>query len=93
MLEKIIKPYKSKIVLLKLSIYDEKSLVFSRKLTDQYRNMKGIEEKTGVHDFYLGFSFLSVFLSNGTFFLAPLFHYPVRLGSINQYVGFRLFSV
>ncbi|PLR98526.1 DUF4011 domain-containing protein [Bacillus sp. T33-2] len=77
--EKVIKQSKSAIVLLKPSVNDEKSMVVSRKLTDLNRNMKGIEEETGVHDFYLGFPFLSGTLADGTFFQAPLFLYPVRL--------------
>ena len=58
-------------------------MAISKKLTDLYRNMKGIEDETGVHDFYLGFPFLSGFLSDGTFFQAPLFLYPVRLEKNN----------
>ncbi len=81
--EKIIKQTNSEIVLLKPSINDEKSMVISRKLTDLSRNMKGIEEETGVHDFYLGFPFLVGTLADGTFFQAPLFLYPVRLEKNN----------
>ncbi|MBM4764854.1 AAA domain-containing protein [Bacillus sp. B15-48] len=77
--EKIIKPSKSEIVLLKPSLNDENAMVVSKKLTNLYRNMKGIEDETGVHDFYLGFPFLSGFLADGTFFQAPLFLYPIRL--------------
>ncbi|MED4205735.1 DUF4011 domain-containing protein [Neobacillus mesonae] len=58
-------------------------MVISKKLTDLYRNIKGIEEETGIHDFYLGFPFLSGTLSDGTFFQAPLFPYPVRLEKNN----------
>jgi len=55
----------------------------SRKLTDLYRNLKGIEDETGMHDFYLGFPFLSGTLSDGTFFQVRLFLYPVRLDKNN----------
>lgn len=81
--EKIINASKSEIVLLKPSIDDVNAMVISKKLTDLYRNMKGIEDETGVHDFYLGFPFLSGCLSDGTFFQAPLFLYPVRLEKNN----------
>jgi len=81
--EKIIQQSKSEIVLLKPSLNDEKSMDVSRKLTDLSRNMKGIEEETGVHDFYLGFPFLSGMLADDTFFQAPLFLYPVRLEKNN----------
>lgn len=80
---KIIKQSKGEMVLLKPSLDDEKSMAISRKLTDLSRNMKGIEEETGVHDFYLGFPFLSGTLADGTFFQAPLFLYPVRLEKNN----------
>jgi hypothetical protein len=39
-LEKIIKPSKSDIVLLKPSMNDEPAMAISKKLTDLYRNMK-----------------------------------------------------
>lgn len=81
--EKVIQQSKSEIVLLKPSLNDEKSMGVSRKLTDLSRNMKGIEEETGVHDFYLGFPFLSGILADDTFFQAPLFLYPVRLEKNN----------
>ncbi|WP_423409023.1 AAA domain-containing protein [Heyndrickxia sp. MSNUG] len=80
---KIIKQSKGEIVLLKPSLDNEKSMAISRKLTDLSRNMKGIEEETGVHDFYLGFPFLSGTWADGTFFQAPLFLYPVRLEKNN----------
>ena len=81
--EKVIKQIKSDIVLLKPLLNDDKSMAISRKLTDLTRNMKGIEEETGLHDFYLGFPFLSGTLADGTFFQAPLFLYPVRLEKNN----------
>lgn len=81
--EKVIQQAKSEMVLLKPSMNDEESMVISKKLTDLNRNMKGIEEETGVHDFYLGFPFLSGTLADGTFYQAPLFLYPVRLEKNN----------
>jgi very-short-patch-repair endonuclease len=80
---KIIKQSKSEMVLLKPSMDNEKSMAISRKLTDLSRNMKEIEEETGVHDFYLGFPFLSGTLADKTFIQAPLFLYPVRLEKNN----------
>jgi very-short-patch-repair endonuclease/DNA polymerase III delta prime subunit len=83
--EKIINSPNKEIVLLKPTI-EKESIVISKKLTDLSRNMKGIEEETGVHDFYLGYPFLSGTLADGTFFQAPLFLYPVRLekSTVNQ---------
>ncbi|WHY79941.1 AAA domain-containing protein [Neobacillus sp. WH10] len=81
--EQVIKQTKREITLLKPSIDNETSMVIARKLTDLYRNIKGIEDETGIHDFYLGFPFLSGILSDGTFFQAPLFLYPVRLEKNN----------
>ena len=77
--EQIINQAKSEITLLKPTITNEPSMVLSKKLTDLFRNIKAIEEETGIHDFYLGFPFLSGTLYDGTFFQAPLFLYPIRL--------------
>ncbi|MGJ7922198.1 AAA domain-containing protein [Neobacillus sp. LXY-4] len=81
--EKIIKKTKSDITILKPKLDNEDSMLISKKLTDLLRNIKGIEEETGVHDFYLGFPFLSGTFSDGTFFQAPLFLYPLRLEKNN----------
>ena len=81
--EQIINQSKNEVILLKPTINSEISMNLSRKLTDLYRNIKGIEDETGIHDFYLGFPFLSGTLSDGTFFQAPLFLYPVRLEKNN----------
>ncbi|WP_078544615.1 AAA domain-containing protein [Litchfieldia alkalitelluris] len=81
--EKIIKQSKGEIILLKPSLDDEDSMVLSKKLTDLSRNLKGIEEESGIHDFYLGFPFISGTLSDGTFFQAPLFLYPITLEKTN----------
>lgn len=81
--EKIVKQSKSDITLFKPSMDNEETMILSKKLTDLSRNMKGIEEETGVHDFYLGFPFISGTLQDGTFFQAPLFLYPLRLEKNN----------
>ncbi|MEM5018413.1 AAA domain-containing protein [Metabacillus indicus] len=70
---------KGKITLLNPSLDDEKSMVLSKKLTDLYRQIKAMEDETGVHDFYLGYPFLSGTLLDGTFIQAPLFLYPIRM--------------
>ncbi|PLR67725.1 helicase [Bacillus sp. UMB0893] len=74
---------KGKITLLNPSLDDEKSMVLSKKLTDLYRQIKAMEDETGVHDFYLGYPFLSGTLLDGTFIQAPLFLYPIRLEKDN----------
>ncbi|PLR81214.1 AAA domain-containing protein [Bacillus sp. V33-4] len=81
--EKIIKQSKSDITLLKPTVDNEESIIISKKLTDLSRNLKGIEEETGLRDFYLGFPFLTGTLSDGTFFQAPLFLYPIKLEKNN----------
>lgn len=75
---------KGKITLLHPSIDDEKSMNLSKKLTDLYRQIKAMEDETGVHDFYLGYPFLSGVLLDGTFIQAPLFLSPVRLEKDNN---------
>ena len=52
--KKIVTQSKQDITLLKPVIDNEDSMVLSKKLTDLYRNIKGIEEESGIHDFYLG---------------------------------------
>ncbi|WP_421383355.1 AAA domain-containing protein [Bacillus salacetis] len=81
--EKIVKQSKSDITLFKPSMDKDETMILSKKLTDLSRNMRGIEEETGVHDFYLGFPFISGTLQDGTFFQAPLFLYPIRLEKNN----------
>ncbi|TSI02648.1 AAA domain-containing protein [Lysinibacillus sp. BW-2-10] len=70
---------KGKIVLVNPSLDDDKSMMLSQKLTDLYRQIKAMEDESGVHDFYLGYPFLSGVLFDGTFIQAPLFLYPIRL--------------
>ncbi|PYY29709.1 Uncharacterized protein PIL02S_01909 [Paenibacillus illinoisensis] len=74
---------KGKITLLQPSIDNEKSMILSKKLTDLYRQIKAAEDETGVHDFYLGYPFLSGVLLDGTFIQAPLFLFPIRLEKDN----------
>lgn len=81
--EQVIKQSKREVTLLKPSLDNETSMTIAKKLTDLYRNIKAIEDETGIHDFYLGFPFLSGTLTDGTFFQAPLFLYPVRLEKNN----------
>ena len=81
--EQVIRQSKNEITLLKPKSNDESSMLLSKKLTDLFRNIKDIEKETGIHDFYLGFPFLSGTFSDGTFFQAPLFLYPVRLEKNN----------
>jgi len=83
--QKIVTQAKQDITLLKPVIDNEDSMVLSKKLTDLYRNIKGIEEESGIHDFYLGYPFVAGSFADGTFFQAPLFLYPIRLekGKVN----------
>src|SRR3954470_16431184 len=81
--EQVISQSKNEITLLKPKINDESSVLLAKKLTDLFRNIKDIEKETGIYDFYLGFPFLSGTFSDGTFFQAPLFLYPVRLEKSN----------
>ncbi|MFS0864333.1 AAA domain-containing protein [Fredinandcohnia sp. 179-A 10B2 NHS] len=81
--EKIISQTTSEITILKPTLDNEESMVLSKKLTDLSRNLKGIEEESGIHDFYLGFPFISGTLTDGTFFQAPLFLYPIKLEKNN----------
>lgn len=74
---------KGKITLLHPSLDDEKSMNLSKKLTDLNRQIKAMEDETGVHDLYLGYPFLSGVLLDGTFIQAPLFLYPIRLEKDN----------
>ncbi len=66
-------------VLVKQDINNKESLVQSGKLTSLYRNIKGIEEETGLYDLYVGYPFVSGCMLDGTYIRSPLFLYPVRL--------------
>ncbi|MCL7745590.1 AAA domain-containing protein [Halalkalibacter alkaliphilus] len=76
---KVVSNSKSDIPLFSVNINDDDSLSLSRKVTDLFRNMKAIEDETGVYDFYLGYPFIQGTMVDGTFFQAPLFLYPIRL--------------
>lgn len=70
---------KGNLVLVKQDINNKESLVQSGKLTSLYRNIKGIEEETGLYDLYVGYPFVSGCMLDGTYIRSPLFLYPVRL--------------
>ncbi|MFF2875064.1 AAA domain-containing protein [Gottfriedia sp. NPDC057991] len=79
LLDDIIKNKKNEISLFKRDINDEKKMLLSHKLTSLHRNLKGIEEETGMYDLYLGYPFLTGKMMDGTFFRAPVFLYPIKL--------------
>lgn len=81
--KKVLSNSKQDIPLLYPKMSQEESMILSKKLTDLYRNMKGIEDESGVYDFYLGYPFIVGTMLDGTFFQAPLFLYPVRLEKEN----------
>ncbi|PNE05135.1 AAA domain-containing protein [Priestia megaterium] len=81
--QQIFTNFKSDISIVSPKMDDEETLYLSKKLTDLYRNVKSIEDESGVHDFYMGYPFLAGTMSDGTFFQAPLFLYPVRLEKNN----------
>jgi hypothetical protein len=70
---------KSKVTLMKRNMDNEKSMSIFHSLTTLHRNLRGIEEETGLYDLYVGYPFLSGTFLDGSFFRAPLFLYPVRL--------------
>lgn len=76
--EKVI-TQKNKISLFKRDVENENVMSAFHILTTLNRNTKAIEEETGLHDFYLGYPFLSGAFLDGTYFRGPLFLYPVRL--------------
>ena len=77
-LEKIV-DQKGNVTLLKQDVNNEDSLILSNKLTTLYRNIKGIEEETGLYDLYVGYPYITGYMLDGTFIRAPLFLYPVKL--------------
>lgn len=81
--KKVLSNSKQDIPILYPKVSQEESMILSKKLTDLYRNMKGIEDESGVYDFYLGYPFVTGSMLDGTFFQAPLFLYPVRLEKVN----------
>lgn len=70
---------RAKVPLLRITSDERRLMSLGHRLTTLYRNLRRIEEETGMYDLYLGYPFLSGNLSDGTFIQAPLFLYPVRL--------------
>jgi very-short-patch-repair endonuclease len=75
---------KSKVIV-KQDTNDDEALVLSKKLTSLYRNIKAIEEETGLYDLYLGYPFFDGVMRDGTYVRAPLFLYPVRLNRLKKH--------
>ncbi|GAB3049257.1 DUF4011 domain-containing protein [Virgibacillus ainsalahensis] len=71
--------------LVKQDVADEEALILSKKLNSLYRNVKSIEEETGLYDLYLGYPFISGSMMDGTYVRAPLFLYPVRLERVKKH--------
>ncbi|MGL5548515.1 MAG: AAA domain-containing protein [Culicoidibacterales bacterium] len=63
----------------------EAQQILSQKLTTLYRNLKAIEEETGMYDFSFGYPFLTGAMQDGTFFRGPLFLFPFRLEKTARY--------
>ncbi|MCQ6265131.1 AAA domain-containing protein [Fictibacillus sp. WQ 8-8] len=70
---------KGNISLLKQDVNNDKTQLYSAKLNNLYRNMKAIEEETGLYDLYMGYPYITGNMLDGTYVRAPLFLYPVRL--------------
>ncbi|MFE8701556.1 AAA domain-containing protein [Cytobacillus sp. FJAT-54145] len=70
---------KGNVTLLKQDLNKDDTLVLSNKLTSLYRNVKGIEEETGLYDLFVGYPYMTGKMLDGTFIRAPLFLYPARL--------------
>lgn len=69
---------KSKVIV-KQDATNNEALFLSKKLTSLYRNIKAIEDETGLYDLFLGYPFFDGVMRDGTYVRAPLFLYPVRL--------------
>ncbi|WP_235851582.1 DUF4011 domain-containing protein [Heyndrickxia camelliae] len=67
------------ITLLKQDVNNEATLLLSNKLNSLYRNLKSIEEETGLYDLFVGYPYISGYMLDGTYIRAPLFLYPVKL--------------
>lgn len=76
---------KSKLDLLKQNVNNEESLNLSGKLTSLYRNLKSIQEETGLYDLYIGYPFISGSMLDGTYIRAPLFLHPVKLEKVKTH--------
>ncbi|MDM5317198.1 AAA domain-containing protein [Fictibacillus sp. b24] len=70
---------KGSITLLKQDVNNEETLLYSAKLNNLYRNLKAIEEETGLYDLYMGYPYITGNMLDGTYVRAPLFLYPVKL--------------
>ncbi|MEH7114937.1 AAA domain-containing protein [Neobacillus niacini] len=68
-----------KVKLVKQDQYNSSSLILSKKLNNLYRNIKDIEEETGLYDLYVGYPYITGCMLDGTYFRAPLFLYPAKL--------------
>ncbi|MEH7380195.1 AAA domain-containing protein [Bacillus sp. JJ1533] len=75
---------KRQIELVKQNVRDEESLNLSGKLTTLYRNLKGIEDETGLYDLYIGYPFISGAMLDGTYIRAPLFLHHVKLERVKE---------
>lgn len=82
--KKVLSRQRKEIPLFSIKLDNDGSLLLSKKLTDLFRNMKAIEDETGIYDFYLGYPFIQGTMMDGTFFQAPLFLHPVRLEKTGQ---------
>lgn len=75
----------NKVELVKQNVRDEESLNLSGKLTTLYRNLKAIEDETGLYDLYIGYPFLSGAMLDGTYIRAPLFLHSVKLERVKEH--------
>ncbi|WP_077622444.1 AAA domain-containing protein [Sediminibacillus massiliensis] len=76
---------KTKVTLLKQNVNNKESLNLSGKLTTLFRNLKSIEEETGMYDLFIGYPFISGSMLDGTYVRAPLFLYPVKLERVKTH--------
>ncbi|WP_156289366.1 AAA domain-containing protein [Oceanobacillus salinisoli] len=74
-----------KIELLKQNVNNNETLHLSGKLTTLYRNLKAIEDETGLYDLYIGYPFISGSMLDGTYVRAPLFLHPVKLERLKSH--------
>ncbi|WP_139488052.1 AAA domain-containing protein [Brevibacillus dissolubilis] len=78
-LKKLSTKSSSSISLLKRDLVDDKVMNTFHALTTLYRNLRGIEEETGLYDLSIGYPFVSGRFLDGSYFRAPLFLFPIRL--------------
>ncbi len=77
--------HNSKVEIVKQNVSDEQSLTLSGKLTALYRNLKAIEDETGLYDLYIGYPFISGAMLDGTYIRAPLFLHSVKLERVKEH--------